>query len=130
MSAGPSATGRNTVRIQAGMRRKPSGSTHTSSYYFPAANAVSERSNDNGAILSWQRLVADHWTRLRLDDLKVDSDANRHVFHVRAYLDELDPAAVHVELYAEARTGGEPVRVTMERGDPLIGWSNAYIFTA
>ena len=107
---------------------------YTDSYYLPAARALRERSKDNGAtgvaILNWQRLVAEHWTRLRLDDLKVDSDQNRHVFHVRAYLDELDPAAVHVELYAEARTGGEPVRVTMERGDPLIGWRNAYIFTA
>src|ERR1700728_2118896 len=72
---------------------------YTANYYGPAASAVRERSKDNAGILNWERLVADHWTRLRLDDLKVDSDGNRHVFHVRAYLDELDPAAVRVELY-------------------------------
>jgi starch phosphorylase len=107
---------------------------YTANYYLPAANAVRERSEDNGkagaAILNWQRHVADHWPRLRLDDLKVDSDRNRHVFHVRAYLDEADPAAVRLELCAEARPGGEPVRVAMERGGPLVGSSNAYTFTA
>jgi starch phosphorylase len=112
---------------------------YTGDYYLPAAKAVRERSKENGAagtaILNWQHHVADHWSRLRLDDLKVDSDGNRHVFHVRAWLDEADPAAVRVELYAEARSGGEPVRVSpvrvqMERGDPLIGSTNAYTFTA
>jgi len=111
---------------------------YTANYYVPAASALRERSADgraNGAILNWQRHVADHWTRLRLDDLKVDFDGNRHVFHVRAYLDELDPNAVRVELYAEGRPGGDPVRVapvrvTMERGNPLVGSPSAYVFTA
>ncbi len=49
---------------------------------------------------------------------------------MQAYLDELDPDAVRVELYAEGRAGSEPVRVIMERGDPLIGSMNAYTFTA
>jgi glycogen phosphorylase len=102
---------------------------YTESYYLPAAKAVRERSEGSSApgaaILNWQRHLADHWPRLRLDDLKADSDGNRHVFHVRAYLDELDPSAVRVELYAEPG-----VRVVMERGDPLIGSTNAYTFTA
>jgi starch phosphorylase len=112
---------------------------YAASYYIPAASALRERSKDNGAsgsaILKWQRHVADHWTRLRIDDMRVESDGNRHVFHVRAYLDELDPAAVRVELYAESRPGStqkssDPVRVVMERGEPLIGSTSAYSFTA
>jgi starch phosphorylase len=49
---------------------------------------------------------------------------------VRAWLDELDPAAVRIELYADALPGGEPVRVAMGRGEQLIGSVNAYKFTA
>jgi starch phosphorylase len=107
---------------------------YTDNYYLPAANALRERSKDNAALgnalLHWQCRVSEHWPRLRFGDSTVESDASRHVVHVQAYLDELDPAAVRVELCAEGRAGGQPVRVVMERGDPLIGSMNAYTFTA
>jgi starch phosphorylase len=106
---------------------------YTGDYYIKAADALEGRSKDNGApgvsLLQWQQQVAEHWPRLRFGDLKAESDPNRHVFHVQAYLGELDPAAVRVELYAEGRAGSEPVRAVMERGDPLIGSMNAYSFT-
>jgi len=112
---------------------------YTGNYYLPAAKAYEERSSYNSApgaaIVKWQRHVADHWARLRFDDLRVEErnvepDGNCHVFHVRAYLDELDPAAVRVELCAAAREGGEPVRVVMVRREALIGSENSYNFTA
>jgi starch phosphorylase len=107
---------------------------YTVNYYLPAASAYKERSKDNSspgaAILNWERQVVEHWPRLRFGDLKVGSDSNRHVFHVQVYLDELDPAAVRVELFAEGRAGSEAVRLVMERGDPLVGSINAYSFTA
>ena len=112
---------------------------YVGNYYLPAAKAYAERSNDNGAaaasILQWQNHVADHWPRLRLDDLRVEErnvepEGSCHVFHVRAYLDEIDPAAVRVELYAAALPGGAPVRVCMVRGEALIGSPNTWSFTA
>lgn len=108
---------------------------YTESYYLPAAKALSEREQNNGAcavgILEWQHEVADHWMRLRLEDLKVDSDGNRHIFHVRAYFDEMDPAGARVELYADGQSGGPPERVPMERGEhPLVGSMNSWLFTA
>jgi starch phosphorylase len=107
---------------------------YTANYYLPAAANFTERSKGNSGILDWQRHVEGHWPRLRFGDLRVDSGAesgaDRHIFHVQAYLDELDPAAVHAELYAEGRAGGAPVRVVMERGDRLMGSPNAYSFTA
>ena len=99
-----------------------------------AARALGERSNENGAlgigILNWQRHVAEHWSRLRLGELRVESDGNRHAFHVQAYLDELDPDAIRVELYADPVGGSEPFREVMQRGDLLVGSSNAYSFSA
>jgi starch phosphorylase len=107
---------------------------YTENYYLPGAKAAAERAKDNGnlgaAVLRWRRQVAQHWPRLRFDDLNVESEPDRHIFDVKAYLDELDPDAVHVELYAEGLSGGEPVRKVMERGDPLVGSANAYTFKA
>lgn len=107
---------------------------YTENYYLPGARAVEERAKDNGAlgaaVLRWRRLVAQHWPRLRFDDLNVDSDGNHHIFAVKAYLDEIDPDAVRVELYAEGLSGDEPVHHVMERGEPLVGSANAYTFKA
>jgi glycogen phosphorylase len=103
---------------------------YTENYYLHAAGTLRERSKDNGAagvaLLNWQHQLAEHWPRLRFGDCNVESDANRHVFHVQAYFDELDPDAVRVELFAE----GEPVPAVMARRDPLVGSANAYSFTA
>ncbi len=103
---------------------------YTANYYLPAAGNYKERSKGDSGILDWQRHVEGHWPRLRFGALRVEPGADRHIFHVQAYLDEIDPAAVHVELYAEGRGGSEPVRVVMERGDRLMGSPNAYSFTA
>jgi starch phosphorylase len=107
---------------------------YAGSYYLRAADALKARAKDNSAsgiaVLNWRRHVAEHWPRLRLDELKIESAGDRHVFHLQAYLDELNPDAVRVELYAEGLSGGEPVRVPMQRGEPLVGSANAYSFTA
>ncbi len=104
---------------------------YTENYYLPAAMRVAERSRDNGklglGILEWRRRVAEHWPHLRFGELKVESGADRHLFCVQVYLDELDAGAVRVELYAD---GNEPVRIEMTRGDLLTGSMNAYGYTA
>ena len=46
------------------------------------------------------------------------------------YLGDLDPAAVSVELYADAVDGAAPLRHAMERARPLTGAANAYVYTA
>lgn len=112
---------------------------YAGNYYLAAAKALGERTKDNGAggasVLNWQHHVAEHWARLRFEDLQVEEvnqgeQGNCHVFRVRAWLDEIDPAAVRVELYAEGLAGGAPVRHEMVRGEALIGANNAYTFTA
>lgn len=106
---------------------------YTENGYLPGAGRLLARSADNGKlggeVLAWRRLVADHWPRLRFGDLRVDSSGNRHSFYVQAYLDELDPDAVHVELYADGQNK-EPIRQVMTRGERLAGAMNAYVYTA
>ena len=100
---------------------------------MPGAEQFLARSADNGKlgadVLKWRRLVADHWPRLRFGDQRVESSDGRHSFYVQAFLDELDPEAVHVELYADVQ-GADPFRQVMTRGELLTGAMNAYGFTA
>jgi glycogen phosphorylase len=68
---------------------------------------------------------------LRFGTIEVHSTADQHQFEVPVYLDELTPEMVHVELYAEALAADEPPeRHVMNRGAPLTGAVNGYLYTA
>jgi starch phosphorylase len=102
---------------------------YTEEHYLPAARNFLDRAKDGGAegkaILDWRSQVEQHWVRLRFGELHVDSDQNRHVFTIQVYLDELNPDAVRVELFAD---GG--FRQTMTRGQMLAGAGATFSFSA
>ena len=60
----------------------------------------------------------------------MDSHSDPYVFEVQVYLDELDPEAVRVEIYAEGQNGGEPVREVMNRREQLVGSANGFLYVA
>ena len=62
--------------------------------------------------------------------MKVETRGEQHVFEVQVYLDDLDPKAVRVELYADGVMGGAPVRQEMKRVRPLAGASGGYVYSA
>ena len=78
---------------------------YTEQHYLPAAAAYRERAADKGAVggqvVDWQQALEQGWARLRFGEVKVASDGGQHVFEVQIYLDDLDPKAVRVELYAD-----------------------------
>jgi starch phosphorylase len=102
--------------------------------YLHLAEAFRERSADNGeggaGILEWRRRVEEHWPRLRFGALTISTDGGDHVFTVQAWLDELDPDAVAVELYADGKDGSTPVCRPMVRGPALVGSEGGYTWTA
>ena len=87
-------------------------------HYLPAAAAYRERAADKGAVgkqvADWQRAVNRTWGSLRFGNLRVESNADQHVFEVEIFLNDLDPKAVRVELFADGVNGGDPVRVEMK----------------
>lgn len=107
---------------------------YTEQYYLPLAEAFRERSANNGeggaGILEWRRRVEEHWPRLRFGALTISRDDSDHVFTVQAWLDELDPDAVAVELYADGKDGSTPECRPMVRGPALIGSEGGYTWTA
>jgi starch phosphorylase len=45
---------------------------------------------------------------------------DEHAFEVEVYVDDLDPGAVQIELYANGIEGGPPVRQQMERAGVVL----------
>jgi starch phosphorylase len=105
---------------------------YTEQYYFPAAAAYRERAADKGAsgvqLVNWRHALERTWAALRFGDVKVETDGKQHVFEVQVYLDELDPEAVRVELYADGVRDGAPVRQEMKRVRQLVGATNGYAY--
>ena len=64
-------------------------------------------------MVDWQHSLEQKWAALRFGDVKVETQSVQHVFEVHVYLDDLDPKAVQVELYADGVNGGDPVRQEM-----------------
>jgi starch phosphorylase len=73
--------------------------------YLPASAAYRLRIADECAIgrqmVCWQQDLEEKWPRLHFGELKVETRDGHHVFEVELFLNDLDPEAVRVELYAE-----------------------------
>jgi starch phosphorylase len=107
---------------------------YTEQHYLPAAAACRERAANQGAvgqqIVDWRHAVDKKWGRLRFGDWRVETNADRHVFEVEILLNDLDPSAARVELYAEGVGGGDPVRVEMKCAQPLPEASGRSVYRA
>ena len=107
---------------------------YTEQHYLPAAAAYRERAADKGAVgrqmVDWQHTLEQKWATLRFGEVKVETDGEQHVFEVQVYLNDLDPNAVRVELYADGVNGGAPVRQEMKRVRQLAGAAGGYVYSA
>src|SRR5208337_1442686 len=107
---------------------------YTEMHYLPAAAAYGRRAASGGQLgselLQWQRDLAKHWSRVRFGSLTIEPHDDAYLFQVQVYLTELDPAAVRVELYADAQNGAEPIRQPMQRGEQLVGSANGFLYVA
>ena len=107
---------------------------YTEQHYLPAAAAYHNRAADRAAVgrhaVDWRHALERKWAMLRFGDVKVESDEAQHVFEAHVYLDELDPNAVQVELYADGVDGDGPVRQEMKRVRQLVGAANGYAYSA
>jgi starch phosphorylase len=81
-------------------------------------------------MVNWRRGVDQKWTALRFGEVRLETDGEQHVFEVQVYLDDLDPEAVRIELYANGVNGSAPERREMKRVRPMAGASGGYIYSA
>ena len=91
---------------------------YTEKYYLPLATAYQARSAEKGKtgkqIMEWLSALQQKWNTLQFGEVKVKTEGDKHIFDIQVYLNDLDPKAVVVELYAEGIDGGPPVRQKLE----------------
>ena len=101
-------------------------------YYRPAAAAFARRSADKGALggqlIQWKHDLEQKWAALRFGEIKVETTADQHLFEVQVYLDDLDPEAVRVGLYAEGVDGGLPAVHELSCAHSLGGTTHGHIY--
>jgi starch phosphorylase len=103
---------------------------YTEQHYLPAAAAYRERAADKGAIgrqmVDWRHGLEEKWATVHFGEVKVETLGEQHIFGVQVCLNDLDPNAVRVELYADGANGGAAVRQEMKRAGQLGGGSYIY----
>src|SRR6266498_1109557 len=78
---------------------------YTEGYYLSAAAAYRARAAAKSAVgrqvVDRQHALEQKWATLRFGEVKVETAGEQHVFEVQAYLGDVDPDSVRVELYAD-----------------------------
>jgi starch phosphorylase len=107
---------------------------YTEQHYLTAAAAYLARAADKGKagvdMVNWRHDLEQKWAALRFGEVKVESGADQHAFEAQVYLDDLDPEAVCIELYANGAGGAAPERAEMKRVRQLVGAVNGYVYHA
>jgi glycogen phosphorylase len=107
---------------------------YTEQHYLPAAAAYRARAAVKGVagrqLVDWQRTLEQKWAALRFGEVKVTTEDGQHAFEVQVYLDDLDPNAVRVELYADGINGESPVHQEMRRVRQLAGTASGHVYRA
>ena len=122
------------ARLTARFSTNRSVREYTEQHYLPAAAAYRGRAADQGAvarnIISWEHTLKQKWVTVRFGDVKVETKGNQHAWEVQVYLNDLDPKALRVELYADGLDEGAPVRQEMKGVRQLAGPPGTYVYTA
>ena len=107
---------------------------YTEQYYLPSAATYRRRAADKGAagrqMVDWRHAMEKEWPAMRFGEMKVETTGEQHVFEVQVYLNDLDPNAARVELYADGVNGGGPARQEMLRVRQLAGAPGGYLYSA
>ncbi len=107
---------------------------YTEQHYFPAAITYRKRAENKGTegniIVNWEHTLKEKWATLHFGEVKINTNGKQHVFEVQVYLNDLDPKAVRVELYANGVNGGGPVRQEMKLARQPASASDGYVYSA
>jgi starch phosphorylase len=107
---------------------------YTEEHYLSAAAAFLERAENQGSVgadlVAWRGELAKHWSALRFGPATVEQRGEQYLFHVQVFLGDIDPEAVRVELYAEARKDEGPITQAMNRGEHPAAATSAFTYSA
>ena len=102
--------------------------------YLPAARAYLRRAADGAKLAleleDWRAAIEDEWPNLRFGRVTVTQVEENWEFRVQAYLGNLDPENVAVQLFAESLDENGPTCLAMRREGPIHGAVGGHNFTA
>jgi starch phosphorylase len=107
---------------------------YTEQHYLPPATAYRSRIANECAIgrqmVDWIHSLKQEWATLRFGGVKVETRGEQLEFEVQVCLNDLDPKAVRVELYADGVMDTAPVWQEMKRVRQLAGTRGCYVYSA
>jgi starch phosphorylase len=107
---------------------------YTEQHYLPGAATYRERAAKTGTagrqVADWRHSLEKEWSGVRFGEVKVETAGDQHVFEAQVYLNDLDPDAVLVELFADGVNGGGPARQEMKRMGQLPNTAGGYVYRA
>ena len=107
---------------------------YTEQHYLPAAAAFRLRSANKGEIgrqmVDWRHRLESKWATLHFGEVKIETPGEQHLFNVQVFLEDLDPEAVRVELYADGVLGSAPERQEMTRVRAIAGAPGGFVYSA
>jgi starch phosphorylase len=107
---------------------------YTEQHYLPGAATYRERAANKGAagrqVVDWQHSLEKEWSGMRFGEVKVGTAGEQHVFEAQVYLNDLDPNAVRVELFADGVNGAGPARQEMKRMSQLPNTAGGNVYRA
>ncbi len=99
---------------------------YAENHYLPACDRFLKRTANNGALakklIENRRLLSSNWAQLRFGEIKGETIKEEHHFEIQAYLDDLDPSLLKLELYSPEGA------IAMNRTNQLPGTPGMYIF--
>jgi len=103
-------------------------------YYLPAAATYVERAANEGVqaqhLTAWRHELDAKWGAIRFGGMQVQARGEQHVFEVDVLLNDLSPDCVRLELYADPKLCGDPIRQEMTRDHPIMGVEGGYVYRA
>jgi starch phosphorylase len=105
---------------------------YTEQHYITAAESYLERASKKGApgkkLVDWKHNLELKWTAIHFGEIKVETKGSKHKFEVNVYLNDIDPDAIRIELYADGIDGGSPLLYEMKRTGQPAEKTNGYIY--
>ena len=102
--------------------------------YLPAARAYHRRAAKGAKLAKeledWAARLDDAWFSLRFGEIHTTASADGLRFEVQAFLGELAPEAIQVQLYADAAEGEETLCRVMTREASIHGSVNGHVYRA
>lgn len=102
--------------------------------YLPLAESLRNRLADHGqrakALAEQRQHLKHRWSSLHLGNPDITRNGDAWHFSIPAYLGEVPPEEVHVEIFANPDGEVTPTAVPMIKGDPISGAAHGYIYWA